>query len=72
MASHKLITIIGIHADTQFLNVTEDEANLMYDEVTKNPDFVAAALYRGGFKAPLSGQPFFLIRLDHSKTHLKR
>lgn len=72
MASHKLITVIGIHADTQFLNVTEDEANRIYDEVTQNDDFVAAALYRGGFKAPLSGQPFYLIRLDHSTKHLKR
>jgi hypothetical protein len=62
MASHKLVTIIGIHAREALLNVTDGEAQAKWQEAVADPDFVAGALFQGGHTAPLSGQQFHLIR----------
>jgi hypothetical protein len=61
MASHKLVTIIGIHSREQLLNVSDDEAASAWKEAQDNPDFVAGALFKGGHVAPLSGQKFCLV-----------
>lgn len=64
MASHKLVTIIGIHAREALLKVSDDEAEAKWQEAVQNPDFVAGALFKGGHVAPLSGQQFYFVKAD--------
>lgn len=62
MAAYKLVTIIGIHPREQFFDgATADfDAAEAWEAALKHPAFVAAAAYKGGHVAPLSGQSFHL------------
>lgn len=72
MATHKIITIIGIHSDEKFLDCSEAEAMEECHRIVKDPDFVAAAIYRAGQRAPLSGTPYVLIGVCFSDKHVKK
>jgi hypothetical protein len=60
MADYKLVTILGIHAKESFLTSAEVDAE--WDRAVNHPAFVAAALFRGGHTAPLSGQSFGFVK----------
>ncbi len=62
MSSHKLVTIIGIWADERLLNLSDADAEKLFDDTCADRDFVAAALYKGGLVSPFSGQEFKLIK----------
>lgn len=61
MAAFKLVTVIGIHPKEYFLD-TDAAANTAWSEAVTHPSFVAAALFKGGHTAPLSGQSFAVVR----------
>jgi len=60
MADYKLVTIIGIHAKETFPATADVDAE--WEKAVTHPAFVAAALFRGGHTAPLSGQSFGLVK----------
>jgi hypothetical protein len=61
MADYKLVTIIGIHSRETF--PTSAEVEEVWSKLVANRDLVAAALFRGGHTAPLSGQEFVVDRV---------
>ena len=60
MADFKLVTIIGIHSEETFPTAADAEG--AWSAAVEHPAFVAAALFKGGHTAPLSGQKFRFVR----------
>lgn len=59
MADFKIVSVIGIYPKEEFI---DGDPEPRWNAVIGNPDFVCAALYKGGLNAPLSGQSFSLVK----------
>lgn len=67
--THKLVKVVGIHPSEEFLTLTDEEAEKAFTQVTRDPDFVMAALFKAGRSAPLSGTPYRLVKARASNRN---